>query len=61
MEANGKIRVRAPIVVLPATRDVADEFAAVAELDLGADHAERADLRARADFRAVLDDGGLDE
>ena len=45
MEAKGKIRVRAPIVVLPGDGDMADELAAVAELDLRADHAERADLR----------------
>ena len=45
MEAKGKMRVRGPIVVRPATATWLIELAAVAELDLGADHAERADLR----------------
>ena len=44
---------------LSCHRNVADEFATLAELDLGADHAERTDFRARADFRAVFDNGGL--
>ena len=57
IEANGKIRVRAPTLVTACNRDVTQEFDAFAEFNLRAYNAEWPDLDPWAELGALMNDG----
>ena len=52
------MRVRAPMLVRPATTTWLTSSTPVAELDVAADHAEGTDLDVLGKLGARLDDGG---